>query len=333
MPLQTILDFLSERPNCRVALVVHQRPDGDAIGSGMGMAMVLREQGYRPKLVNPLPLPLNLAFLVDDDLRLVTEDPEWWREFDCVGALDFGDPVRADEANRTAFANLPAFNIDHHVTSSGIGDAAWVEPGASSTGEMCVRLCRTAGWPIPPRAALAFWTAIVTDTGRFSQENATPDSLAAGRECLLAGANPTITAQEIYQSVSYAERRLQARVLERLEMHAGGRLAISWLRHDDFREAGIGVEGAQDLINLVRDTAGVEVAVFLYEPAGAAPGSPAPVKISLRTRPPHSALAIAVKHGGGGHVRAAGASIDQPLDAARRIVLEEARSAYFNAAL
>lgn len=331
MPSQTIQKFLTERPGSRVALVVHQRPDGDAIGSGMGLAALLRDQGYHPQLVNPQPVPRNLDFLIDADLRLHSKTPEWWRDFDCLGVLDCGELNRLDEINQSAVANLPTFNIDHHVTSSGLGQAIWIESGASSTGEMLVRLCQSSGWRMNSQAAQALWTAIITDTGRFSYENATANALAAARECVLAGADPVVAAREIYQSVSYPERRLQAKVLERLELHAAGKLAISWLSHVDFEEVGVGVEGAQDLINLVRDTAGVEVAIFLYEPAMTGPGKSAMVKISLRTQAPRSALDIAVKYGGGGHTRAAGASILASMEEARVRILADAVQIYFPA--
>ncbi|MCC8190334.1 MAG: bifunctional oligoribonuclease/PAP phosphatase NrnA [Planctomycetes bacterium] len=329
MAAGSILTFLAQRPAGRVALVTHARPDGDALGSAMGLAHLLRAAGHDATVVSPGPIPSTLRFLTDPDCLQPGHDPDWWREFACLGVLDCGDPDRLDAGNRPAAANLPAFTIDHHATSTGIGQACWIDPDASSTGEMVVRLAAAAGWPLTPPAAQALWTAIVSDTGRFSYENATPAALAAGRTCLLAGADPARVAREIFQSVSLGERRLQIRILERLELHAAGRLGLSWLRTEDFAAAGVGREEAQDCINLIRDTAGVEVAIFLCESPSEPDGRPASVKISLRTRSPYNSLDLARRLGGGGHKRAAGCSAPAPLADARQRVLDLAHILYF----
>lgn len=329
MPEATILQFLEGHPKSHIALAVHMRPDGDAIGSAIGLAEMLRLAGHTATLVNPRPIPTNLTFLLEGETVLFSDDANWWNDFDCLGALDCGEIGRLDEVNRGAAAALPAFNIDHHVTSGGIGQAVWIDPKASATGEMIVRLCQEAGWKLTPRAAQALWTAIVTDTGRFSFENTSPEALIAARECLLAGASPALTTQKIYQSVSVPERKLQTVVLERMELLHEGRLGLSWLRWQDFLDAGIGVEGAQDQINLVRDTEGVEVAIFLYEPAPDKPGATPSVKISMRTQSPHSALDLVTLYGGGGHMRAAGGSLAAPLEEVRERVLKTATEKYF----
>ncbi len=265
--------------------------------------------------------------MMHPDLVARHDRPDWWRDFDLLGVLDCGDADRLDGINREAAANLPTFTIDHHASSRGLG-AAWLEAGASSTGEMVVRLARRAGWPLTSRAARALWTAIVTDTGRFSYENTSPAALEAARECLLAGADPAETTARIYQSVTPAERLLQARVMERMELLENGRLALSWIGRRDFAEAGPGSEATQDLINLLRDTAGVEVAILLSE-LPEAPGRNGSIKASLRTASPHDAIRLAGRFGGGGHARAAGCSVPGPLDEARRRMAEAAVEDFF----
>lgn len=329
MAKEHILKFLADHLGSRIALVGHLRPDGDAFGSCIGLASILRTAGYRPKVVNPSPLPPHLSFLVDESLILHNPDVNWWRDFDCLGVLDCGETGRLEEINREAAAHLPTFTIDHHVTSAGIGEASWIEAEASSTGELVVRLCQAAKWTLPEQAAMALWTAIVSDTSRFSYENTSADALAAARECVLAGADPTLAARAMFQSVSVAERKLQTRVLERMELHEGGRLGLSWIRWEDFEAAGTTVEGAPDLINLIRDTSGVEVAIFLYEPPTTPTGKQM-VKISLRAQPPHDALAIALRFNGGGHNRAAGASAEAGIPKVREQVLELARQSFFS---
>lgn len=327
MSLYTVKAFLEKLKSARIALVAHGRPDGDAFGSMVGLADALCGLGHEARVVNALSLPAYLRFLIDPDRVAWHEEPDWWRRYDALGILDCGEETRLDCANRSAAGRLPTFTIDHHETSGGIGDAVWIEPSASSTGEMVTRLCREAGWRLTPAGALGLWTAIMTDTGRFSFENTTAAALDAARECVLAGADPVRVATEVYQSVSPAERRLQKLVLERMRLLEGGRLAVSWLERKDFREAGVGAEGSDMVIDLLRNTAGVEAAIFLYEPTGKSAGDV--VKASLRTRSPHDALAVACRFGGGGHKRAAGCSVEGSVPDVMDKVIAAAVEAFF----
>lgn len=328
MSMQSVIDFLENNREKRLALVCHQRPDGDAIGSCLGLAFSLTALGRDVTVVNALPLPDRLAFLDVSGLNLRRNDPDWHKDFDCLAVLDCGEAGRLDPLNQKAVDALPTCNIDHHVSSGGVGEAVWIEPRASSTGEMVVRLILAAGWPLPPAAADALWTAIITDTGRFSFENSTPAALAAARECVIAGARPWDVAAHVYQSVSPAERVLQAKILSRMRLLESGRLAFSWLNHADFAEAGLGPEVDMEAVNLLRDTAGVEVAVFLYELAPDAEGRYR-VKASLRTRSPHNAIDVVKQFDGGGHMRAAGCSLDLPLAEAEGRILDAVKAAFF----
>lgn len=327
MAHKIIIDFLNRHKSGRILLVSHQRPDGDALGSCCGLARVLATRGFDAALAAPSPVPANLRFLLRDVPIAEPAGGDWWRPFDCVGLLDCGDIDRVDAANQAPIAALPTFNIDHHISSGGVGQAVWNDTTASSTGEMAVRLCRATDWPLGRDAATALWTAIITDTGRFSFENATAPALEAARECILAGAEPSEVARLVYQSVGVPERRLQRRILERMELTDGGRLASAWLTDADFVEAGVGVEGVQDLITLLRDTAGVEAAALFYEMTDA--DGRRSVKASLRTASPHDAVAIVSRYGGGGHTRAAGCSLDKPLTEAMDEVLGAMRREYF----
>lgn len=331
MPLQTIIDFLNANQGKPTALVCHQRPDGDALGSAIALADVLTRRGTPTHVVNPGKIPQYLQFLcTDNNLIAIHPEPDWHRHYACLGILDCGETSRLPPENRTATEQLPTFNIDHHVTSDGVGSALWIQPDASSTGEMVAKLCQTAGWEISPLAATALWTAIVTDTGRFCYENTSVPSLEAALFCMRHGADPARAAEQIYQSVTWTERQLQRTVLDKMELHHDGMTAMACLTREEFRRANSGVEGAQNLVNLLRDTAGVNVAAFLYEPPE--PGDPElPIKVSFRTRTPYSALDIVRQYGGGGHERAAGCSLPGPMESARETILKAIDAAWFNA--
>lgn len=329
MPLKDVLDFFRANPDLRFAVTGHQRPDGDSLGSSLGLAAILRNAGYRARAVNIAPIPDRLRFLLPDSFG-EGETPEWSDDFDCLVVLDCGEWNRLDPANRTAEGRLKVVTIDHHESSAGMGEAVWIEPWASSVGEMIVRLAQSNEWEIPPDAAQALWVAIVTDTGRFSYENTSVAAVEAAGVCLASGADPGLAARMIYQSFTRHERALQAKALTRTEYHEDGRLAATWLLRRDFIEAGCGIEAAQDMINLLRDTAGVEISLFLCElPTRESDQTPR-VKASIRTVDPHDAIHVAAQFGGGGHRRAAGCSFEVPLDEAKHRILAAARRAYFD---
>lgn len=329
MPHAAVANFLERFHGKRVALVCHVRPDGDALGSCIGLADALRTNGTPARVVNTGVIPDYLQFLTkDNDLVVQHQEADWYKKYDCLGVLDCGEESRLAPANQAAPQHLPTFTIDHHATSKGVGEAHWIDSGASSTGEMATDLIVAKGWTMSPLAANALWTAIVTDTGRFCYENTTAECMQAALVCLKNGANPSAIASEVYQSVTWQERILQRMVLDKMELHHDGKVAIACLTKEEFKKADSGVEGAQNLINLLRDTAGVEVAAFLYEPPE--PGDPEqPIKVSLRTRQPYSALAIACRFGGGGHERAAGCSLAGGMSAARHVVLAAIHETWF----
>lgn len=327
--LEAVLAFLHERRGLRVALACHQRPDGDAIGSCIALADGLTRAGTPARVVNAGTLPAHLLFLTRSNGLSVDDDrPDWYRDYDCLGVLDCGEAGRLNPPNVPALSRLPTFTIDHHATGDGLGAARWIRPDASSVGEMVHALFGRAGWEMSPLAATGVWTAIVTDTGRFSYENTSAGCLEAALDCIRHGADPAAVAEELYQSVTWEERQLQRLVLDKMRLFEGGKVAVSCLTKEEFRQANSGVEGAQNLINLLRDTAGVDIALFLYEPPTADPAG-TPVKASLRTRAPYSALAIACQFGGGGHERAAGCSLPGTVDGAVETMLAAVRREWF----
>lgn len=328
MPLQDVIDFILPLRGKRLAVVPHIRPDGDAAGSALGLCGILRTAGVHAYAVNIAPYPNNLRFLALPELDRVHPEPDWPERYDALAVVDCGEWRRLDPANRVAEGRLPTMNIDHHATSAGVGEAVWIEADASSTGEMIVRLARTAGWAIPPHAAQALWTAIVTDTGRFCYENAGVPALEAATECVRRGANPAEAAAHLYQSVSRNELALRHRVVEHMEFSMDGRLAVSWLSRRDFVESGLEADGVEGLGDVLRSVEGVEASLFLYEmkPGAERDGK---IKLSVRTRAPHDATLLAKRFGGGGHHRAAGCSVNMPLADARKAIVGLAEELWF----
>jgi phosphoesterase RecJ-like protein len=160
----------------------------------------------------------------------------------------------------------------------------------------------------------------------LTPQTATPAARAAPRLCLLAGAKPVLTDIHLFQSASPGERRLQGRMLERIELLAGGRLALSWIVREDFLALGLDPDVSYDLSALLRNIDGVEASILFSE------SGPAPevgVKVSLRTLAPHDAIRVAALFGGGGHPRAAGCSLAGGLPEAKRLVAAAAMREFF----
>jgi len=164
-------------------ITAHERPDGDALGAALGLRRILEAAGLRARVVGLGPIPPRYQFLLQEG-ESETAAPGWTQGADVFFALDCGAFDRLADFAHEAVGRLPVVNIDHHDSNTLFGDANWVEPHASSAGELVYRLARTAGWTVSTAAAEALWVAIITDTGQFAYSNTSPDTLRIGAELL-----------------------------------------------------------------------------------------------------------------------------------------------------
>ncbi len=315
---ETILEAL--RAGTPLAITAHERPDGDALGSALGLRRILADAGLEARIVGCRPIPPQYeSFLreevLEGDIDSVLADAAALVTLD-ASDLERTGPVGEEAARR----GLGVINIDHHVSNPGFGAACWVDETASSVGEMIWLLAERAGWRVSPEAAEALWLAVVTDTGRFQYENTTARTLRVAAELVAGGVDVAACARLIFGSVPLASWKLHERALRTLELHDGGRFASVTLGRDDFDAVGGGPELAQEVVSIPRSVMGVEAGFFFYElPAEAA------VKVSVRAAPPNDAEALCRIYGGGGHARAAGCSVTGPIGEVKRTVLEQAR--------
>jgi len=319
--LAPLLARLATRP--RTAIAAHERPDGDAIGAAVAMRRILSAAGIPARLVGLGPIPPRYGWLLEGE-ALDPGEPGWSRDTDLLIALDCGAYDRLGPFVREAEGRLAVANIDHHDSNARFGDFSWVDPAASSTGEMVWRFAKAGGLALPPEAAPALWVAIATDTGQFSYSNTGPLALRIGAELLEAGVQPREIHQRLWQSHTLPELRLMQRALASLELREAGRVACVRLSREDFAEFGCGPENAQEIVNLPRGLAGVEAGFFFYE----LPHEDL-TKASIRTRPPLNANELCRLFGGGGHQRAAGCSLPGRLPAVMERVLSAAHDLWF----
>ncbi len=309
--VENILEAL--RGASSVCIVGHVRPDGDCIGSQLGLALALENAGKDVTVWNEDAVPPKLKFL-DPERRF--QKPVAGRKFDAVVATDCAAHERLGRAadhigNRGVFVN-----IDHHASNTKYADLNWVSPREPSTGELIFDLCKWAGWKITRPIADCLFTAVSTDTGSFQYPSTTPDTLQTAAELVERGANLGRICQEVYQSYPLTRIKLLRHVYSTFRLTHGDRTAYFWLRKRDYARAGAATDEAEGLIDHIRSIEGVVVALVFEEMEGEL------TRVSWRSKSGDINVAtLAEAFGGGGHKAAAGARIEgRPLGVQRRVL-------------
>lgn len=307
----------------RVLAVGHENPDADTLGASLGVVQIVEALGGSADPVNTDPVPPLYAFLPGIDR--VRTDPQDGVDYDLLvvsdcGTLDRIGAVR--DRHRELFERLPRVVIDHHASNDAAGDGDWIEPDAAATCEMVALLALRLGQPLDlGDGALAglLMAGIVMDTATFAHPNTSPRTLAVAAALVEAGAPLADISRRIYRSKPTSQLRLFGLVLDRLETTDDGRVIYSTLRDADLTATGTQAPQSEGVIDLLAQSDDAEVAI-LFKEAGPA------TRVSVRTKPGGvDATVLTGRFGGGGHARAAGATVQLPIDDARAPVLAEAR--------
>lgn len=276
----------------------HVSPEGDAIGSALGLALSLRLMGKKVRVINSDPVPEFLAFLPGTELVEVSDTMDGrydvWLVVDC-------EPARTGMKDHERPPAGVVVNIDHHVTNPKTADVFWVEPEAAAAGEMVYDLLDAMGAPIDRDVATNLYTAIFTDTGSFRYSNTDKDALTKSGRLLEYGVNPWEISENVYETKSFKRMKLLGLVLSGIEISGDGRLAWVSVLESYYGRTGTTAEDTDGFINYPRAVKGVEVAL-LFREAGEAK-----VKVSFRSKGRVDVSRLAESLGGGGHPNAAGA--------------------------
>jgi phosphoesterase RecJ-like protein len=305
----------------RFLLTCHVRPDGDALGSMLGLAAILRALGKEVVTFNADPVPEYLRFLpgAAEVLRSLPRDGS----FDATFVTDTASRALLPEGLPPPERRGPLVVVDHHTAHDGFGDVALREIDAVATGVVVLRLMRDLGLErVPSEAAAPLYTALVTDTGGFRYQGTTAETMRLGAELIEAGADPWTVAYNVFEGWVPARLRLLGAVLETLRTTHDGRIATLLVTRQMLARLGADDDMVEGLVNYARMQRGVEIAALVWEwhPLDGAPR----VKLSLRSRGRADVSRIAVALGGGGHRAAAGATVEGDVDEARALVLAEA---------
>jgi phosphoesterase RecJ-like protein len=294
----------------RIVILAHEHPDPDALGSALGLAHALSPLGKQCVVACADPVPVNYTFLPGREAA-VTELPD--TDFDLVVALDAGEFARYGalyERYKAFFDAATVLNLDHHVTSTGCGQVNIIDPVSAATAELLTVFLLNRGVAIGEEAARCLLAGIVTDTRAFEFDATTARTLAAGAYLVSRGAVPEEIIKPIYRMKPLTKARLWGEVLREIGSAADGRIVWAPLRLAHLRAAGATADQDDGLPSYLIDIEGAGIAALFKEQADGT------TRVSIRTTAPYDATAIACRYGGGGHVRAAGCSMEMGIDAA-----------------
>jgi phosphoesterase RecJ-like protein len=309
--IDRILDVLREHKT--FCIVGHVRPDGDCIGSQLGLALALQNEGKRVTVWNEDSVPQKLKFLDPDG---VFQKPKRGEKFDCVIATDCASYQRMGKVGDCIADRKVFINIDHHESNTRYADINWVSAREPSSGELIFRLLKVARWPITKPIADLLFTAVSTDTGSFQYATTKPGTFHTGAELVTRGANLAKIGDEVYQSYPLSRARLLKHVYTKFRLTADDQIAWFWLKKKDFTRTGAESNDSEGLIDHIRAIEPVIVACVFEEIEDEL------TRISLRSKNDKiNVNEIAAQFGGGGHSAAAGARIPgKPLSVQRRVL-------------
>lgn len=294
----------------RFLLTTHEGVDGDALGSMLGMHLILRALGKDTVTFLPpseFPLPLEYRFLPLDEV--FHEAPADIDNRTLV-FLDCGNINRTTAEFLRAEAN-PKINIDHHHDNTRFGDVNLVDTTVSSTAEIVFNLRRELGVALDADMATALYVGLVTDTGRFMYENTDADSHRMAADLIEAGVKVDDVYRRLYEQMPPQKLALFARAFAKIESYEDGKLAVLYLADEDFEEVGASERHGEGVIDFLRAVEGTRIAAYIRDRGEAPPAR----KVSLRSADGViDVSAIAREMGGGGHKRAAGFSTDMAYD-------------------
>ncbi len=309
--MDATLSDLVERIEAADSIVVvsHDRPDGDAIGSSLALALILERLGKRVTVVNRDRVPESLAFLPGSERIVRLEAPV---QADLLIVLDAAGKDRIDSAFWDCVASVPAtINLDHHVSNTRFGDFVYVDERAPATGQLVFELARSANWPLDAAIGENLLVAISTDTGSFRYPSTTAETMRIAGAILDLGVDVGLVNQRLYES--YPLRRVEAlrRLLEGMRLDFGGRCASVRLPLELTRELDLQPGDTEGVIDVIRAIDSVQIAIFFEEL------SDGRIRISSRAKEVRYGVgSLCAQFGGGGHTLAAGARMAGPLAAA-----------------
>jgi bifunctional oligoribonuclease and PAP phosphatase NrnA len=300
-PPAELLDVI--RRGRRFIVASHSRPDGDAIGSAMAMALAVRALGKQATVVTDATPPVFLQPFPGVDGMLISE--EVTEAFDAALIMECSDLARTGVRG---LERSPVMNVDHHPGNKLYGAVNWIDESAAACGEMAFTLIDALEVPITTEIATHVYLAILTDTGSFHFSHLSPRTYEIARRCVEAGADPQAIARTHYDSNSLARVRIFGAVMNAIAVVDDGRIALLSITRKVMQELGGTSDDLEGLINFPLTVKDIEAVAFFKEVGEQ------DWRVSMRSKGNVDTGAIARQFSGGGHANAAGCSAKGTLD-------------------
>ncbi|PKN60346.1 MAG: DHH family phosphoesterase [Deltaproteobacteria bacterium HGW-Deltaproteobacteria-11] len=308
-----IVDIINQ--NATFLITSHERPDGDALGSELALYHMLSAGGKTAVVYNQDQTPHHYRFLPGADV-IVHELPPT-ETFDAAFILDCSELERVGREAGRIRKIRQIVNIDHHVSNGGFCDAALLDAGASSTGELIYRLAEAMALTLTPEMATNLYAALLTDTGGFCYGNTTRDCLVIAGRLVENGARPQWISENLYENAPLVKIRLLAVVLESLALDLNGKVGSMIVTQENLARTDALQEHTDGFVDLPRTIEGVEISILFSEL------EENHFKLSLRSKGRFDVERVARKLGGGGHVNAAGCRIRGDIATVKRLALAQ----------
>ena len=294
----------------KLLLTTHENPDGDALGSLLGMHLILAQLGKDSVMfmaAKEFPLPYEYQRMpLDEVAREIPGDVDER----VVVFLDCGNIDRMP-VDFLRDGHRHVLNIDHHHDNTRFGDVNLVVGHASCTAEILWDLARDLGVEMTPEIANALYIALVTDTGKFMFENTTPRAHEMAADLIDAGVQPQEAHRSLYEGLPFARLQLLARALNAVSRYDGGQLTVTHITREDFAHSNATESDSEGIVDHLRQVEGTVVAALVRELLDVDGRR----KVSLRATDKRVDVSIIARGlGGGGHRQAAGFTTDVPMD-------------------
>lgn len=296
----------------KFAITTHVRPDGDGVGSSLGLCWLLRSLGKSAEVIVSDGVPVSYHNLPGaGEIRQVSQID---KEYDAVFVIECSDIERPGIID---LKNEFTVNIDHHATSEHFGTINWIDSTASAVGEMIYNLCKAIGGRISKEIAECVYMALVTDTGSFHFPNTTERTLKVASELIKAGAKPAQISEAVYNSYPWSRIELMRQVLNTVKRDESGKVA--WMRQTLEMRLSAGMTDGDNngFVNIPLAAKEVVAAIYMREV------EPDFYRVSLRSKGDINVAKIAERFGGGGHKNAAGCRVHGDWDKNEREIVAE----------
>ncbi|WP_072972887.1 DHH family phosphoesterase [Tissierella praeacuta] len=319
--IESLFDIAIEKikESERIYIVSHVQPDGDNIGSILALWIAIKKIKDKVFILKTDDIPSDFLFLPN-----VNEIKEFNDEgkIDMFIALDTSDENRLGKNKELLNKAKTIINIDHHISNTNFGHINIVDSNAAATGELVYNLIKKMNIPMDKDIASCIYTAISSDTGSFMYDNTSAETHRIIAELIDIGIDKSNININLYQNKSLERTMLFIKSLETLRLYFNNNVALIKVTQDMLNKANAKMEDTEGIVSFIREIAPVEVGIILKE------FKENEIKVSMRSKRFIDVSAICASFNGGGHIRAAGCTINSPMDIAEKLILDELKKVF-----